>query len=105
MKEIKQEESDIVLTIVLKETESEGGDKHVYIVPQQNVPDKWMAVFWMIEALGVTAASEVAHKHVATKDDIVLDNYEDMANYISQQLVNVIMTAEPKGSKDERPSK
>lgn len=67
-----------------------GKDSAVQIVPIQNVPDLWTGLAYLMEAVGTTAASMTRDNPVAATD------HEDMAQYVSQYITKVIMTANPR---------
>lgn len=89
-KEIQLSEKDHNLVVSL--TPVEGKDAmQVRIIPMSNVPDLWMAMKFMMEAVGVTAAS------FSIKDNPEgITDAESMAQYISEYLTKVIMSAEPR---------
>ena len=90
VKPVQVDENTVILTVLLNQVNGKDAMK-VQLVPQQNIKDLWQALAYLMEAVGVTAASMSQNGNPKGIED-----YEGMASYVSEYITTVIMQAVPK---------
>ena len=89
IKKVDINENTVILSVLLNPTDN--NSMKIQLVPQQNVADLWKALAYLMEAVGVTAAS--FSKNGNPKG---ITSYDGMADYVSEYVTKVIMSAQPK---------